>query len=131
MKNPSKPVGWFEIYVTDMARARAFYEATFQIQLEHLPSPNPNQEIEMWMFPGAMDMDAPGCSGALCRMKECQPGGSGTIIYFTCADCAVEAGRAAENGGRIYQEKMPIGQYGFIAIIADSEGNTIGLHSMN
>jgi predicted enzyme related to lactoylglutathione lyase len=84
----------------------------------------------MWMFPDAMDQTKPGCSGALCKMKGFQSGGSGTVIYFICEDCAVEAGRAAAHGGKIYKEKMAIGEYGFIALVADSEGNTIGLHSM-
>ena len=47
-----------------------------------------------------------------------------------CEDCAVEAARATSNGGTVYKEKMSIGDYGYIAIVADSEGNTIGLHSM-
>jgi hypothetical protein len=42
----------------------------------------------------------------------------------------VEAARAAEHGGRVVQKKMPIGEYGFIALVNDSEGNLIGLHSM-
>lgn len=125
----SKPVGWFEIYVTDMPRARAFYENTLNVQLEPLPYSEDNG-LEMWMFPDAMDQTKPGSSGALCKMDGCQPGGGGTIIYFMCEDCAIEAARATAHGGKIYKEKMSIGEYGFIAIIGDSEGNTIGLHSM-
>ena len=34
-------VGWFEIYVQDMPRAKAFYEAVFQVKLENAP-PNYN-----------------------------------------------------------------------------------------
>ena len=130
MSNTAKPFGWFEIYVEDMPRAKAFYEATLQVTLEPLPAPDTTSSMEMWMFPGAMDMSGAGCSGALCNMEGCRPGGSGTIIYFICDDCGVEAGRAAAHGGKIYKEKMPIGEYGYIAIIGDSEGNTIGLHSM-
>jgi hypothetical protein len=43
----------------------------------------------------------------------------------------VEAARAAENGGRVFKEKMSIGKYGFIALVFDTEGNMIGLHSMH
>jgi len=57
-------------------------------------------------------------------------GVGGTIIYFACADCSVEAGRAAANGGKIERAKLPIGPYGFIAFVLDTEGNMIGLHSM-
>lgn len=117
------PVGWFEIYVQDMARARSFYEKTFEIKLEHLPV----EGLEMWAFP--MLPDGPGTTGALVKMEGKDSGGGGVIIYFSCMDCAVEAQRAAENGGQIQRSKFPIGQYGFIAFVVDTEGNLIGLHS--
>ena len=50
------PVGWFEIYVQDMPRARAFYEAVLETSLSQLPTP----DLEMWAFP--MSTDAPGAS---------------------------------------------------------------------
>ena len=131
MSTQSNPVGWFEIYVADMPRAKAFYEGTLQIKLEPLPMPDMGDEgsgLEMLMFSG--EMTAAGCNGALCKMEGCAPGGGGTLIYFSCEDCAVEAGRVTANGGAIYKEKFSIGEYGFIAIVADTEGNTIGLHSM-
>lgn len=130
--NPTRnPVGWFEIYVTDMSRAKAFYEGVFAINLEPLTNPTAEDaSLEMWQFPGA-GPDGYGCPGALCKMDGCTPGGSGTLIYFSCADCAVEAGRVTAHGGVVYKEKFPIGRYGFIAIVADTEGNTIGLHSMS
>lgn len=132
MQTPRNPVGWFEIYVNDMARAKAFYESVFQLKLEQLPTPDMeggDGGLEMWMFPGS-GPELPGCAGALCRMDGCQPGGSGTLIYFSCEDCAVEAGSVTASGGSLYKEKFSIGQYGFIAIACDTEGNTIGLHSM-
>ncbi len=128
MNTPKNPVGWFEIYVQDMARAKPFYETVFQTQLEALPSPDP--DLEMWAFPPLMASDQPGCSGALCKMKDKDPGNGGTLIYFICDDCAVEAARAATAGGKVHMEKMSIGQYGHIALIIDPDGNMIGLHSM-
>ena len=118
------PVGWFEIYVQDMGRARAFYEAVLQLKLEKLPSP----EIEMWSFP--METNGRGASGALVRMEGFPSGGNSTLVYFTCEDCAVEEGRVEGNGGRIQRSKMSIGQYGFISLAFDTEGNMFGLHSM-
>ncbi|WP_293004777.1 VOC family protein [Nitrosomonas sp.] len=123
----TNPVGWFEIYVQDMDRAKRFYESVFQVQLERLNSPV-EMEIELWSFP--MKSDQFGASGALVKMENGPGGGNGVLIYFTCTDCAVEAGRAATAGGQIIRERMPIGQYGFIALIQDTEGNMIGLHSM-
>lgn len=129
MNNNRNPVGWFEIYVDDMSRAKAFYEAVFATKLELLGNPTADAAgLEMWMFPG--EMTAPGCNGALCKMEGCKAGGGGTLIYFSCEDCAVEAGRVPAKGGSLYKEKFSIGEYGFIAIACDTEGNTIGLHSM-
>ncbi len=124
MNNDSNPVGWFEIYVQDMARARKFYEQTLQTTFQHLESAG----LEMWAFP--MERGGNGCAGALVHMPGKDSGPGGTIVYFMCEDCAVEASRAAENGGRIQQEKFAIGEYGFIALVHDTEGNLIGLHSM-
>jgi uncharacterized protein len=123
----NKPVGWFEIYVQDMERAKAFYEAVFQVRLEELPSPSPDDQ--MWAFPGAMDQTN-GSSGALVKSATIGPGTGGTVVYFICEDCAVESARAASAGGKVLEEKMSIGEYGFAALVADSEGNRIGLHSM-
>ena len=69
-------------------------------------------------------------AGALVKMEGKDSGVGGTLIYFSCEDCAVEAARAAENGGKIQKEKISIGEYGFIVLVSDSEGNLIGLHSM-
>lgn len=122
-----KPVGWFEIYVQDMQRAKTFYEAVFSIQLEKLEAPD--SSMEMWSFPGPMD-NSNGASGALVKMKEVSPSGNGVIIYFICKDCATEANRVASNGGKVTKAKFPLGKFGFAAHIADTEGNVIGLHSM-
>lgn len=123
----SKPVGWFEIYVSDIQRARAFYEAVFSVQLEQLETPDP--AMELWAFPGAMD-DSHGASGALVRMDDGPSGSGGTIVYFMCEDCAVEAGRVAASGGQVSKPKFAIGKYGHVALVTDPDGNMIGLHSM-
>ncbi len=122
MKN--NPVGWFEIYVQDMPRAKTFYEHVFAVQLQKLDS----SELEMWAFP--MQENGAGAMGTLVKMDGCPSGGNSTLVYFTCADCAVEAKRAKENGGQVFKDKFSIGQYGFIALVCDTEGNMIGLHSM-
>ena len=124
MNRSRNVVGWFELYVQDMERAKAFYQKTFQMTLERLESPG----MELWAFP--MQPDNPGCAGALVKMEGKDSGVGGTIVYFSCADCATEASRAVQNGGQIQKAKMSIGQYGFIALVVDTEGNMIGLHSM-
>ena len=120
----SNPVGWFEIYVQDMPRARAFYESVFNVQLSDLGGP----DMGMWAFP--MGDQTYGASGALVKMPGFPSGGNSVLVYFSCDDCAVEAAKAVKAGGRIQKEKMSIGQYGFIVLVTDTEGNMIGLHSM-
>ncbi len=90
----SNPVGWFEIYVQDMERAKTFYEAVFQARLEKLNSP----EIEMWAFP--MNMERAGAAGSLVRMPGVVSGGNSVLVYFSCADCATEVARIRQAGGR-------------------------------
>jgi hypothetical protein len=85
-------------------------------------------EMEMWTFP--MQQDRYGAPGALVRMPGFKAGGNSTLVYFSCADCAVEARRVREAGGKVVKEKFSIGQYGHIALVNDTEGNMIGLHSM-
>ena len=122
MKN--NPVGWFEIYVQDMTRAQAFYETVFETKLVQLPG----TDLPMLAF--GMDTDKYGAPGALVRMEGGPSGGNSTLVYFSCDDCGAEAARVAPAGGRVCKEKFSIGQYGFISLVSDTEGNMIGLHSM-
>ncbi|ASL26797.1 VOC family protein [Azotobacter chroococcum] len=120
----NNPVGWFEIYVQDMDRAKAFYESVFDLQLMRLDSP----DMEIWAFP--MQADRYGAPGALVRMPGFPSGANSVLVYFSCADCAIEAAKAANSGGKVEKEKFSIGEYGHIALVRDTEGTMIGLHSM-
>ncbi len=125
-------VGWFEIYVSNLERARAFYEATFEIELSELPAPEAEgvPPVRMLAFPSDQENFLPGAAGAICQMEGVEPGVGGTLVYFSCKDCAHNAALAEKAGGKIQAPKFSIGQYGFISMVMDSEGNTIGLHSM-
>jgi len=120
----SNPCNWFEIYVDDMSRAKAFYGKLLGIEFTRLDNP----EIEMFAFPS--DQKSYGTSGALVRMPGFKAGANSVLVYFTCEDCAVEAAKVAKIGGRIQKEKTSIGQYGYMALAFDTEGNMFGLHSM-
>ncbi len=117
-------VGWFEIYVDDMERAKRFYETVLGVTLSDLGIP----DVQMQAFP--MDPDAPGSAGSLVHMPGFPAGGNSVLVYFTCEDCAVEEGRVVNAGGRIEKEKFSIGEYGFVSLVYDTEGNMFGLHSM-
>jgi predicted enzyme related to lactoylglutathione lyase len=120
----NNPVRWFEIYVQDMERARRFYETVFATKLDRLDS----GDLEMWAFP--MAMDAPGTAGSLVKVAGMPSGGNSTLVYFACDDCAVEAARVAGAGGKLMRDKLSIGQYGFVALAHDTEGNMFGMHSL-
>ena len=108
----------------DTDRAKKFYESAFQGKLEKLNSPG----MDMWAFP--MEMTGSGAGGALVKMQGVPSGGNSTLVYFGCEDCSVEEGRVTKSGGRIHKKKFSIGQYGFISLVIDTEGNMFGLHSM-
>lgn len=118
------PVGWFEIYVQDIDRAKNFYETVLQLKLVKLEA----GDLEMWSFPG--NMESYGSMGALVKMPGFPSGGNSVLIYFSCEDCGVEEQRVKGAGGKVEREKMSIGEYGFIVLAFDTEGNMFGLHSM-
>ena len=123
-------VCWFEIYVNDMERAKAFYEAVLAQELTRLDNPAEVKDLpqpEMWAFPMK---EAPGASGAICKMEGVEAGGNSTLVYFDCEDCSVEQARVELAGGKLVVPKMSIGEHGFIAIAQDTEGNNIGFYSM-
>lgn len=123
-------VGWFEIYVQDIARAKKFYEEVFQVELTDLADPTESEdEMKMVAFPFSME-DLPGASGALVQAKGMPSGGNSTIVYFSSLDCSVEEGRAEAAGGKVVQPKTSIGEHGFMSLCEDTEGNTFGIHSM-
>lgn len=123
----TNPIVWFEIYVQDMARAQRFYEAVLQVKLAPLGDPN-DTGMEMKAFPA--EMDRTGAGGTLVKMDGVPSGGNSTLVYFDSEDVALEESRVEAAGGRIQRKKMSIGEYGFISLVFDTEGNLFGLHSM-
>ena len=117
------PVRWFEIYVQDMDRARRFYETVLDTKLTRLES----GDLEMWAFPSVQD--AYGACGTLVKVDGVRSGGNSTLVYFGCDDCTVESDRIDGAGGTIQRARMSIGQYGYVVLALDTEGNLIGLHS--
>jgi len=121
------PFTWVEIYVEDMSRAQKFYETVLQIKMIPMETPGDFEDLEMVSFPWAEGET--NISGALCKTSEMKPGIGGTLVYFTCEDCAIESSRVEKAGGQVLQQKFQIGEYGFVSTVMDTEGNSIGLHS--
>ena len=119
-------VGWFEIPVLDMDRAVRFYETVFALKLDR----HELGLLEMAWFPWLQE--GMGSSGSLVRSQFHRPSEDGVRIYFTAfsGDVAVEAGRAAAAGGEVLLPRTLISEdVGYMAIIRDTEGNRICLHS--
>jgi uncharacterized protein len=122
----SNVIGWFDIYVNDMARAVAFYEAVLQKKLEKIG--DPTGETQMMSFPANMNLY--GASGALVKSNHSRPGIGGTLMYFSVEDCSLEESRVVAAGGKVVRPKFSIGQFGWVTLCEDTEGNMIGLNSM-
>ena len=124
------PIGWFEIYVDDINKAKDFYQKVFATELKPLSNPgiDATPGLEMWAFPH--NFDAYGASGAIAKMEGVSPGGMGTLVYFSCEDCAIEEARVLEAGGKVMKPKLSLGEHGFMSMCMDPAGNMIGLHSM-
>jgi predicted enzyme related to lactoylglutathione lyase len=119
--------GWFEIPVSDMDRARQFYEKVFDIKI-HI------QELgitRMGWFPMAEDPEARGASGSLVFNPDFyKPSSSGVLIYFSSKDISEELARVEAAGGSVLREKTLIAEgIGYMGLFLDSEGNRIALHS--
>ena len=118
-------IGWFEIPVTDMDRAKVFYETVFDITI----SVHDLDGLIMGWFSNAPGKK--GASGSLVQQSMYIPSTTeGPLLYFTCEDLTKELSRVEGASGTILKQKTEIGGgYGFMALIKDTEGNRIALHS--
>ena len=119
-------VGWFDIYVSDMKRAVEFYETVLGEKLEQMSDPTGN--TEMTSFVG--NMDSYGAAGALVKSEHASPGPGGTQVYFSVEDCSVQQARVVDAGGKVVRPKFSIGEFGWITLCQDTEGNMFGFNSM-
>lgn len=118
-------IGWFEIPVTSMERAKKFYEAVFDITIEV----HDVGGIKMGWFPYASGKS--GASGSLVQHEMYEPSEkAGPLLYFSCKDVSVPLGKVEKAGGKIIQAKKEIGGgHGFMSLFIDTEGNRLALHS--
>jgi uncharacterized protein len=121
-------ISWFEIPVTDLTRATKFYESIFSIKLNSLDLPN----IKMRMFP--LDDMMTGVGGALADSGGFHKPSStdGPLIYLNGnPDLQNVLDKVDAAGGKIIVPKTEISpEHGYMAVIIDTEGNRIGLHSV-
>jgi predicted enzyme related to lactoylglutathione lyase len=117
-------IGWCDIPVTDLNRAMTFYGAVLAAKLE-------KQEFSGKAFAVLPHADS-GVSGCLTNSDpaENKPSPNGPLIYISCQGRLDEAVALVEpNGGKLLVPRHQIGPYGFRAVVLDSEGNRIALHT--
>lgn len=123
-------ISWFEIPVTDMNRAKFFYETVFNVEV----AINDFGNVVMGWFPPAEDITTPGISGSLvCHKEDYIPSAThGILVYFNSqsGDISDELNRVEGAGGIVLREKTLISnEIGYMALVLDSEGNRIALHN--
>lgn len=124
----SNAIGWFDIYVEDMDRAVTFYQTVLETELAEMG--DPTGESQMMSFPiTAESMTQYGALGALVKMDGAKPGVGGTVVYFNSEDCSVEESRVVAAGGAVVRPKFSIGEFGWVTLCQDTEGNMFGLNS--
>lgn len=121
-------ISWFEIASNDIDRAQAFYETIFAISLIKMDNP----AMKMRMFPVADMMND--ITGAIVHHSEFyHPSASdGALVYLNAnPDVQHVLNRVVTAGGKILVPKTQISpQFGYMAVIMDTEGNRVGLHSL-
>jgi uncharacterized protein len=116
-------VVWVDIPVVDLDRAVRFYSAVLGSEVKKQEYPG----MTIGLLPGA-EKEVSGC---LFTKDDEKPSATGLLIYLNAQGRLDQAVAAVEaNGGKVILPKQPIGPHGFRAVVLDSEGNRIALHSM-
>lgn len=124
MSAETNAINWFEIPALDISRAKKFYEAIFEIQMEEMSMP----DMKYAMFP--FDPMKGKIAGGLAQSPMHKPGNTGAVVYLNAnPDLQNVLDRVENAGGKVTMPKTSIGQNGFMAFITDTEGNGMALHS--
>ena len=122
MASHANPVNWFEIPVSDLGRAKVFYEAILELELtESEMGPS-----KMAWFP--MEMGGAGSAGTLILADGYTPSLEGTVVYLNVDAIDATLKKIEPAGGKVLMPRMDIGQHGFVAHFKDTEGNRVALH---
>ncbi len=118
-------LNWFEVSVSDIARAKKFYETIFSITMEEMDM----MGMKMAMFP-YQPMGGK-LSGALVQSDMHKPSADGVKIYFNGnPDLDVALSKVEAAGGKVIMPKGKISdEIGYMAFFIDTEGNAVALHS--
>ncbi|WP_205945182.1 VOC family protein [Pedobacter hiemivivus] len=119
---------WFEIPVSDIERAKVFYETILDIEM--IKRTDGNDESVFFPYnPNVIQATSGRVTGVLSKSERNSPSSQGTLIYINASpSIQTVLDKVEQAGGKIIAPKMQIPP-GFIAVIMDSEGNRIGLHA--
>jgi predicted enzyme related to lactoylglutathione lyase len=119
---------WFEIPVTDLQRARKFYENILDIEM--VSRTDGNEEAVFFPHdPNVIQATSGRVTGVLSKTNRNSPSANGTMIYINASpSLQIVLDRVEKAGGKIIAPKTEI-PAGYIAAIIDSEGNKVGLHA--
>ena len=125
MKSTENALNWFEIAVSDIGRAKKFYETIFDIEM---PQMDMNGML-MAFFP--TDNMSTNVGGGLVQHEMYKPSAEGAVIYLNGnPDLALALGKVEKAGGKIVMPKTLIKEdIGYMAFFIDTEGNKVALHS--
>lgn len=120
---------WFEIPASDIDRAKKFYETILDIEM--IKKGDGDDEGVFFPFnPNIVQATSGRVTGVLAKSSKNSPSENGTIVYINASPHIQNVlERVEPAGGKIVESKQLFGPVGFIAMILDSEGNKIGLHS--
>ena len=123
-------INWFEIPVTDTERAKRFYETILDIEMQTLTVSETNEELTFFPYnPEVIQATSGRVTGALVKSENRKPSDKGTTVYINASpDIQIVLDKVTAAGGKIIVYKKQI-RAGFIAVILDTEGNSIGLHA--
>ncbi len=118
-------LNWFEIPANDLERSKKFYETIFSIQMD----PMEMDDSKMAFFP--WEAGSGKATGAVVQSNQHKPSMEGTLVYLN-ANPNMEGvlAKVEKAGGKILLPKTSIGEHGNIAFIMDTEGNKVGIHSI-
>lgn len=125
METLTHAINWFEIPVTDFARAKKFYTALYDFEMpEHVMGPN-----RMGFFQA--DTTKGGIGGAIVKGDGYVPCADGAQVYLNGGkDLATVLARVESAGGKVLVPKTKItDEIGYFAVFTDTEGNKVSLHS--
>lgn len=125
MNKETNSINWFEIPVTDLERAKHFYQVAFCIHMEDMNMPG----MEMAGFPS--EMGSGRVSGALVKSGNSKPSTDGVLVYLNAnPDMTDVLHRIESEGGQVIMGKTLISpEIGYMAFFIDTEGNRLALHS--